>query len=207
MYEVWKMLLDKVLASIAVLLYLPVLLIVAVLIKLTSKGPVFVRQTRLGKNAKPFTLFKFRTMYTGDNQIYAQDFVKNLIAGEYGEIGKDPLLKLVNDPRVTPLGRFLRKTSFDEFPQFINVLRGDMSIVGPRPPLPFEYELYEEWHKERLSVKPGITGLWQIEGRSRSTFDEMIKLDIKYARQRSILLDLKIIFKTPSVVLSGKGAY
>jgi lipopolysaccharide/colanic/teichoic acid biosynthesis glycosyltransferase len=148
-----------------------------------------------------------RTMYIKNDRIYDQEFVKNLIEGKYGKIGENPTYKLKHDPRVTPLGRLLRMTSIDELPQFVNVLKGEMSLVGPRPALPYEYEKYEEWHKERLCVKPGITGLWQVMGRSSTTFDEMVRMDINYVKTKSIGLDLKILLKTVYIVLLAKGAY
>ena len=176
-------------------------------IKLTSRGPIFFKQTRLGLNANPFSMYKFRTMYIDDYLINDKKFAKDLIHGKFGEIGTAPMFKLANDPRVTPFGMFLRKTSLDELPQFLNVLTGDLSLVGPRPALPYEYEYYEEWQKERLSVKPGITGLWQVTGRSTTTFDEMVKLDIQYVRTMSFGLDIKIMAKTVFIVFARQGAY
>lgn len=207
MYNVLKRLFDLMVSAVGIIIYLPVFIIISFCIKLTSKGPILFRQIRLGKNAKPFTLYKFRTMYAENDRIHDRQFVKNLINGRYGEIGETPMFKLNNDPRVTPFGRFLRKTSLDELPQFMNVLKGDLSLVGPRPPLAYEYDHYEEWHKERLSVKPGITGLWQVTGRSSTTFNEMVRLDIEYAGKKSLILDTKILLKTVYVVVSGKGAY
>ena len=133
-----------------------------------------------------------------------QQFVKNLIENQVTH----PTYKIQNDPRMTPIGRFLRKTSLDELPQFMNVLRGDMSLVGPRPPIPYEVENYRDWHRRRvIEVKPGITGLWQVEGRSRTTFDEMVRLDLRYIQHQSVWLDMKILAKTPLAVISGQGAY
>lgn len=206
MYEVWKILLDKTSSGIALLLLSPPCLVIAALIKLTSRGPVFFTQTGLGKNAKPFNFLKFRTMYAGDEYMYASGFAKDVIDKKYGDIGINPTFKLKNDPRITCIGRVLRMTGLDELPQLLNVFKGDMSLVGPRLAFPFEYAVYKDWHKERLSVKPGITGLWQVAGRCSSTFDEMVKLDIEYVRKRSALMDLKILFKTPFVVFSVKGA-
>jgi lipopolysaccharide/colanic/teichoic acid biosynthesis glycosyltransferase len=136
-----------------------------------------------------------------------QEYVTRLIAGSRDAGQGSATYKLKNDPRVTPLGRFLRKSSLDELPQFFNVLRNDMSLVGPRPPLPYEYERYQVWHRRRvLEMKPGITGLWQVEGRSRTTFEEMVRIDLRYAGSRSFWMDLKILLQTPAAVFSGRGA-
>jgi len=207
MYKVLKRLLDVIGSMMGIILYLPIFIIISICIKLTSRGPILFSQTRLGENAKPFRFYKFRTMYVPNDRIYDQEFVKNLIDGKYGKIGENPTDKLKHDPRVTPFGRLLRVTSLDELPQLLNVLKGDLSLVGPRPPLPYEYDNYQEWHKERLSIKPGITGLWQVTGRSSTTFDEMVKLDIEYAKKQSLILDIKILIKTMYMVISGKGAY
>jgi len=158
---------------------------------------------------KPFTMLKFRTMYLNADHRPHHEFVSRFIkaSGQVHEPGKHRFFKLTNDPRVTPVGRVLRKTSLDELPQLWNVLRGDMSLVGPRPPLPYELEQYKPWHRRRvLEAKPGITGLWQVAGRSRMTFDEMVRLDLRYARTRSLWNDLKILLATPAAVISGKGA-
>lgn len=207
MYKILKRLLDLMGSAIGIILYLPIFITISICIKLTSKGPILFSQTRLGENAKPFRFYKFRTMYVDKDRIHDQEFVKNLIDGKYGKIGENPTYKLKHDPRVTPFGRLLRVTSLDELPQLINVLKGDLSLVGPRPSLPYEYDNYQEWHKERLSIKPGITGLWQVTGRSSTTFDEMVQLDIEYARKQSLILDIKLLIKTMYVVISGKGAY
>ncbi len=207
MYEIVKVFIDKIGSILLLIILLPFFILIPILIKLSSKGPILFRQTRIGKNAKPFTFYKFRTMYVEEDRRYGQEFVSNLISGRYGEIGETPIYKLSMDPRITTIGKFLRKASLDEIPQILNILKGDMSLVGPRPPIPYELDHYEEWHKERLSVKPGITGLWQVVGRSHTTFDEMVKMDIEYARRKSIILDLKLLLKTPLTVLSGKGAY
>lgn len=206
-YKILKRILDLVGSAIAIIFFSPIFIIISICIKLTSKGPILFSQTRLGQNAKPFKYYKFRTMYFDIDPTLHQKFVKDLIEGKLLEIGEDSLLKLKHDPRVTPFGRFLRRTSIDELPQFINVLKGELSLVGPRPPLPYEYEKYQKWHKERLSIEPGITGLWQVTGRSSTTFDEMVQLDIEYARKRSLILDIKILIKTMYIVISGKGAY
>ena len=190
----------------------PLLVTLAIAVKLTSKGPIFFRQQRVGQYGRPFTFLKFRSMYTANNHAVHQDYVKKFIAGAHtgGQAAdaKTPTFKLTNDPRITPLGRVLRKTSLDELPQLINVLRGEMSLVGPRPPIPYEVEYYDIWHKRRfLAVKPGITGLWQVNGRSRTTFDEMVRLDLQYAKSWSLALDIKILLQTPRAIFSGEGAY
>jgi lipopolysaccharide/colanic/teichoic acid biosynthesis glycosyltransferase len=192
---------------VALIAFLPALAIIALLIKLTSKGPVLFCQKRVGQYGKEFNFFKFRTMYVGNDPQIHREYVAKLIAGGGNlEQGKG-IYKLVNDPRITSLGRFLRKTSLDELPQFVNVLKNDMSLVGPRPPLPYEYERYKTWHKRRvLELKPGLTGLWQVEGRSRTTFDEMVRMDIKYANMSSLWMDIKILLQTPAAMFSGRGA-
>jgi len=208
-YDAIKRGLD-VIGSLTLLLMLsPLLLLIVVLLKLTSRGPVIFRQVRIGQTMKPFTMLKFRTMYSGTDHRVHHEFVSRFIkaSGQVHEPGKNRFFKLTNDPRVTPVGRVLRKTSLDELPQLWNVLRGDMSLVGPRPPLPYELEQYKPWHRRRvLEAKPGITGLWQVAGRSRTTFDEMVRLDLRYARTRSLWNDLKILLATPAAVISGKGA-
>jgi len=195
--------------SLALLLVLsPVLLVVAALVKLTSPGPILFRQTRVGEHGSPFKMLKFRTMRVNADDRLHREYVASLIAaGQQGTAAKDGVFKIVNDPRVTAVGRVLRKTSLDELPQFINVLLGSMSLVGPRPPIPYEVEQYKPWHHRRvLDAKPGITGLWQVTGRSRTTFDEMVRLDLRYARQCSLWTDIKILVATPRAVFSGKGA-
>jgi lipopolysaccharide/colanic/teichoic acid biosynthesis glycosyltransferase len=185
----------------------PALLLISLFVKLTSKGPVLCCQKRVGQFGKEFTFFKFRTMDADNDPQIHREYIAKLIAGG-ADLGQgNGIYKLVNDPRVTPLGRFLRRTSLDELPQFVNVLMDDMSLVGPRPPLPYEYERYQTWHKRRvLELKPGLTGLWQVEGRSRTTFDEMVRMDIRYANIRSLWVDLKILMQTPAAMVSGRGA-
>jgi len=187
----------------------PLLVLIAVLVKLSSRGPILFRQVRIGQMMKPFTMLKFRTMYFGVDHRLHHEFVTSFIkaSGQGQKPAQKELFKLTNDPRVTPLGHVLRKTSLDELPQLWNVLRGDMSLVGPRPPLPYELDQYEPWHRRRVvEAKPGITGLWQVAGRSRTTFDDMVRLDLRYARTRSLWADLKILLATPRAVISGKGA-
>ena len=201
-----------VVGSVLLLLTLsPVFFVIAAAIKLTSQGPVLFRQKRIGEHGTPFTFLKFRSMYVNNDASKHKEYVRQLIAGEAAKqtnAAGEGIFKLTNDPRITPVGNFLRRTSLDELPQFVNVLRGDMSLVGPRPPVPYEVEAYATWHRRRLlEAKPGITGLWQVEGRSRTRFDDMVRLDLKYARGWSIWLDLKILIQTPSAVFSGDGAH
>jgi len=202
---------DVVGSAAALLVMSPVLAAVAVAIKLTSKGPVLFKQERLGQYGRKFTVLKFRSMRTDCDAKIHQEYVQQFIAGKVeseAQGGKKPVFKIQEDPRVTSLGRFLRRTSLDEFPQFWNVLVGHMSLVGPRPPVPYEYQAYDLWHRRRvLEIKPGITGLWQVNGRSRTRFDEMVRLDLKYARIWSIGLDVKILLQTPGAVLTGDGAH
>jgi lipopolysaccharide/colanic/teichoic acid biosynthesis glycosyltransferase len=196
---------------VALIVLSPVLLPVALAIKLTSKGPILFKQTRVGQYGVRFTFLKFRSMYFGNNPQIHQDYVRRLISGEdNGAKGgaNGGVYKIKDDPRVTPLGRFLRKTSLDELPQLFNVLKGEMSLVGPRPPIPYEVEAYDIWHRRRfLEVAPGITGLWQVKARSRTKFEDMVRLDLEYARTWSLGLDFKILLETPRAVFFGGGAY
>ena len=206
-----KRLMDVFGSLVGLLLALPVMLLIALAVKLTSGGPIFFRQVRLGQHGKKFTFLKFRSMYANNDPKIHQEYVAKFIVGgagtEQATVGKDKIYKLTKDPRITPVGRFLRSTSLDELPQFINVLRGEMSLAGPRPPLTYEFERYSLWHRQRLAaVKPGITGLWQVNGRSRVTFEDMVRLDIRYARSWSLWLDIKILLRTPGAVFSGMGA-
>jgi len=195
----------------ALVLFSPLLAVIAVMVKLTSKGPVLFKQERLGQFGKTFTFLKFRSMYANNDHKIHQEFMQRLISGacDGNDEGESrPVYKMKNDPRVTRVGRFLRRTSLDELPQFINVLSGAMSLVGPRPPLAYEYEEYDIWHRRRvLEIKPGITGLWQVKGRSRVRFDDMVRLDLQYARGWSLWLDIPILLKTPRAVVFGDGAY
>lgn len=198
-------------SSLLLLILSPFLAAIALAIKLTSKGPVIFKQERLGQFGKKFMCLKFRTMYTDNDPRIHREFVRSFIAGakmqQNGE-GEPVVYKITNDPRVTLIGRFLRKTSLDEFPQFWNVLRGEMSLVGPRPPVPYEFEVYDFWHRRRvLEVKPGVTGLWQVNGRSRTCFNDMVRLDLRYSQTWSLWLDLKILLATPLAVLAGDGAH
>lgn len=209
--RVLKRAIDVVGSLILLALFSPILAILAVLVKLTSDGPVLFRQSRIGKHGVPFTFLKFRSMYSNNDPTIHREYVTRLIAGktECSQSGQGPVVyKLMNDPRITPLGRFLRKTSLDELPQLINVFCSDMSLVGPRPPVPYEFESYSVWHRRRvLEVKPGITGLWQVFGRSKTTFDEMVRLDLTYAKAWTIWMDAKILLKTPMAVFRTDGAY
>jgi lipopolysaccharide/colanic/teichoic acid biosynthesis glycosyltransferase len=199
-----------ILGSLALLLILsPLLLAIAGLVKLSSRGPVLFRQVRIGQMLKPFMICKFRTMYANADHGIHHNYVSWFItsSGKGQEQDKNNVFKLTKDPRITPIGHFLRKTSLDELPQLWNVLVGQMSLVGPRPPLWYEVEQYKPWHRHRvLEAKPGITGLWQVTGRSRTTFDEMVRLDLRYARGPSLWADIKILLATPMAVISGKGA-
>ena len=197
----------------AIVLLAPLFLLISALIKLTSEGPVIFRQERVGQYGKTFTFLKFRSMFVNNDPSIHEKYVKSLISAadngsRNGGSHKAEVFKIQKDPRVTPIGKYLRKMSLDELPQFLNVLMGDMSLVGPRPPIPYELENYDLWHRRRLlDMKPGITGMWQVEGRSKTTFNDMVRLDIYYMTNWSIWLDLKILFKTPLVVLTSKGAY
>jgi lipopolysaccharide/colanic/teichoic acid biosynthesis glycosyltransferase len=203
---------DIVGSSVLLLFLSPLLAAIALVIKLTSKGPVLFRQERLGQFGTSFKCLKFRTMHVNNDPRIHQEYVQQFIAGKSGcenvDPGKPVVYKLTNDPRVTTIGRFLRKTSLDEFPQFWNVLRGEMSLVGPRPPVAYEFEAYDIWHRRRvLELKPGVTGLWQVSGRSRMCFDDMVRLDLRYSQSWSLWLDLRILMATPRAVLGGDGAY
>ncbi len=205
-FEKIKRLTDIVLSSMLILLLSPLLALVAIAIKLDSKGPIFYLAEAVGKDGKRFKMFKFRSMYVdGDPNIHKQ-FVTKFIKGEIDK-EKEKVLKITDDPRVTKVGRIIRRLSIDELPQLFNVFKGDMSLVGPRPCLPYEYELYKDWHRKRNSVVPGITGLWQIAGRSEVDFEEMILLDLYYIYNRNLLMDLAILFETIFVVLQMEGAY
>lgn len=201
---------DIITSLLALAIFAPFWLFVALLIKLDSRGPVFYKQERVGMDGRLFLFYKFRTMTTGADDAVHREYLKQYIAGEsetnLGDEEK-PVYKLRGDNRITRLGRVLRRLSLDELPQLLNVLRGDMSIVGPRPPIPYEVEAYELWHRKRLDMKPGLTGLWQVSGRNRLPFEEMVRLDLFYIENWSLLLDLKIILRTLPVMLRGDDAY
>ncbi len=199
-YLLVKRMIDVFFSAVGLLVLLPLFTLVAVLIKLEDpKGKVFFRQIRIGKDEKPFYIYKFRSMVHN-----AEELKKDLMA--YNEVS-GAMFKIKNDPRITRVGRFLRKTSIDELPQLWNVLNGSMSLVGPRPPLPEEVALYSEYDKQRLTVTPGCTGYWQVSARNSVGFEEMVELDLAYIRMRSIGLDLKIILKTGLMLLGSKNAY
>jgi exopolysaccharide biosynthesis polyprenyl glycosylphosphotransferase len=203
----FKKCIDLVGSAVALLIFSPLFLVVAAAVKVTSPGPVFFKQERVGFNGKVFSLLKFRSMKTNCDSAAHKAYITKFINEQNNAAVEPGIFKLTNDSRITSIGCFLRKTSLDELPQLINVLKGDMSLVGPRPPIPYECELYDIWHRRRLlSCKPGITGLWQVMGRSRTTFDEMVRLDLKYIREWSLWLDFKILLMTPKAVLGGSGA-
>jgi lipopolysaccharide/colanic/teichoic acid biosynthesis glycosyltransferase len=208
-YDGIKRGLDVIGSSILLALLAPLLFVIAAAVKLKSSGPVFFEQERVGQQMKSFKMLKFRTMHANVDHKLHHEYVTRFIhaSGDAQACDTAGVFKITNDPRVTPIGAFLRKTSLDELPQLLNVLRGDMSLVGPRPPLPYEVEQYKPWHCHRvLDAKPGITGLWQVTGRSRTTFDEMVRLDLRYARTCSLWTDIKILLATPGAVIAGKGA-
>lgn len=195
-------------SSLALIMCGPLFVIIALLIKASSQGPVFFRQQRVGQYGQCFTFLKFRSMHINNDPTVHREYVAKLIAGQAdckpSNGASEGVYKLTNDKRITSIGRFLRKSSLDELPQFLNVLRGDMSLVGPRPAIPYEVASYQTWHRRRvLEVKPGITGPWQVNGRNRIKFDEMVRLDLQYAKSWSPWLDLKILMRTPRAVLRG----
>jgi exopolysaccharide biosynthesis polyprenyl glycosylphosphotransferase len=203
---------DIVGSSIMLILLAPLFFVIALAIKLSSRGPVFYRQQRVGRYGQTFTFLKFRSMLVNNDSNVHKDFVTRLIASKPGETAPEEsganVYKLTNDKRITRVGKVLRRTSLDELPQFLNVLKGEMSLVGPRPPIPYELAAYQTWHRQRLlAVKPGITGLWQVMGRSSVRFDEMVRLDLRYASTWTPWLDLKILLRTPGAVIKGSGAY
>lgn len=208
-----KRAMDLVGSALALIVCAPLFLVIAIAIKLTSSGPVLFRQQRVGQHGRSFVMFKFRSMHVNNDTSVHQQWFRNFYSGKAerhrtNDNKGSGTYKPPNDPRVTRVGRFLRRTSLDEVPQFINVLKGEMSLVGPRPPIPYEVDAYQAWQRGRiLQAKPGITGLWQVNGRSRVSFDEMVRLDLRYARSWSIWLDIKILLKTPAAVIFGEGAY
>ena len=205
-YPALKRLFDVVLALGLLVVLAPVMAVIAIAIKRDSTGPVVFRQTRVGKNRRHFTFYKFRSMYTNADHTIHQKFVKDLIDGKLPNQNGKAVYKMMGDRRITRVGAFIRKTSLDELPQLFNVLKGDMSLVGPRPAIPYEVAEYREWHKRRLDVLPGLTGLWQVRGRSAVSFDDMVAMDIEYVEKSSILLDASILVQTVPAVLSGRGA-
>ena len=198
-YRVGKRILDILFSGAGILLFLPLMLPLAILIRLESDGPIFFRQIRVGRNRRHFVCYKFRSM------VNDAEALKEEIG--YMNEAKGPMFKIRNDPRITPLGSFLRRSSLDELPQLFNVLKGDMSIVGPRPQIPSEVEDYEPWHYRRLEVTPGITCLWQVSGRSSIGFEEWMRLDMEYVKMRSFIFDLKILLRTLPAIIARRGAY
>lgn len=227
-YFVAKRVMDVTIVGLSLIFIMPLLILVAVLIKLDSPGPAIYRQERVGAKRRlkngvavwdetPFTIYKFRTMQVDAKSTLHRQFIEAYINGDEAAMMRiqaeqlkereaQDKYKLANDPRVTRVGKVLRKTSLDELPQLWNVIKGDMSLVGPRPPIPYEVELYLFHHHDRLKTTPGITGLWQVEGRSATSFEEMVNMDVEYIRNQSLMLDIKIILGTATAVLSGKGA-
>lgn len=199
-YRFLKRLFDVVASSIAVIILSPVFLIIAIAIKINDPaGPVFYTQTRVGKDEKPFKMFKFRSMVTNADELLEKLRDQNEVEGA--------MFKMKDDPRITKVGKFIRKYSLDELPQLLNVVGGSMSIVGPRPPLPYEVKEYTAYDQQRLLVKPGATGMWQVGGRNALSFDQMVELDLTYINERSIWLDLKIMFETVKVMIKPNAAY
>jgi lipopolysaccharide/colanic/teichoic acid biosynthesis glycosyltransferase len=206
-----KRMMDVVGSAAALVVLSPLWVVISLATKLTSKGPILFRQERVGQYGIPFTLLKFRSMEDQNDPRIHLEYVKRFISREVDpeEAGKNrkAIYKIQDDSRVTRFGRFLRRSSLDELPQLVNVLKGEMSLVGPRPPISYEVANYDIWHRRRVfEVKPGITGLWQVQGRSRTTFDDMVRLDLRYASSWSLWLDIKILLQTPRAVLSGEGA-
>lgn len=205
-YRVAKRSLDLAASVIGLLLTSPVIVVVAVAVKLESRGPVLFRQERLGLGGRPFTLYKFRSMFSSAEQGRHREHVRELIRGDASDAraAEEVWLPIAADPRVTRLGAFLRRSHLDELPQLINIMRGEMSLVGPRPPIPYEVEVYEPWHVRRLSVIPGLTGLWQATAWGRISFDEGVALDLAYIERRSFWFDLQLIGRTVWQIVSGR---
>ncbi len=206
-----KRAIDVLLAVAMLVIASPVMALVALLVIRSSSGPVLFVQERLGRDGQPFKFYKFRSMaHNSDDAIHRQ-FAAMFINGDKSGCAEsnagDEVFKLKADPRVTPIGAFLRRTSLDELPQLFNIIKGDMSLVGPRPPIAYEIENYQPWHMERLKAVPGLTGLWQVSGRSSVSFEEMVRLDVRYINEWSPLLDLIILLKTLPVVIKGTGGY
>jgi lipopolysaccharide/colanic/teichoic acid biosynthesis glycosyltransferase len=202
-YELVKRLADLTVSAAILILLSPVWILIAVAVRATSPGPALFKRIVVGQAGRKFIYYKFRTMRQGDDS-HHREWLKDFVTSDSAYAGGD--FKVRDDPRVTPLGRFLRRASLDEVPQLINVLKGDMSIVGPRPPIEYEYELYDESAKRRLAVKPGITGLYQVTARSRVPFSKMLELDLEYIQKRSLWLDLSIMVRTPLAMIVGRGA-
>jgi lipopolysaccharide/colanic/teichoic acid biosynthesis glycosyltransferase len=204
-YRVAKRVLDVSLSSVGLLLTSPVMLAVAAAVRLESHGPILFRQERVGLGGRPFRLYKFRTMHAAADQEAHRRYVQRLIRRDaQADVGESTWIPIEADPRITSVGGFLRRSHLDELPQLFNVLRGDMSVVGPRPPIPYEVELYEPWHLRRLSVVPGLTGLWQLRGWGKLSFDEGVALDLEYIDQRSFMTDVRIILGTLWQIVTGR---
>jgi len=206
-YLVLKRALDVFIALLLLIIFGPLMLAIVLAIRLFSPGPILYKQTRIGKNGKPFKMLKFRSMRLENAPDIHREYVIDLILNNHDpkSLGKDTL-KLESDPRITGLGKYLRKWSIDELPQFFNVLKGEMSMVGPRPSLPYEYEVYKDWHKKRVLVLPGITGLWQVTARNLVSFDEQVRIDLAYIQNMNLWLDIKILLMTPYEMIIGKGS-
>ena len=197
-YEVIKRTIDIVCSFVGILVLSPLFIVIAIIIKLTSKGPVFFSQKRVGKYGREFDMYKFRSMVVNAEELKEKLAAQNEMSG--------PMFKMKDDPRVTKVGKFIRKTSIDELPQLWNVLKGDMSLVGPRPSLPKEVAQFEDWMHKRLDVKPGLTCYWQVSGRNNIDFEDWMKLDVKYVEERNLWIDIKLIFKTVEVSFGDKNA-
>ena len=198
-YEVIKRVIDVVCSFVGVLVLSPLFIVIAIIIKFTSKGPVFFSQKRVGRDGKEFKMYKFRSMVVNAEELKEKLAAQNEMSG--------PMFKMKDDPRVTKVGKFIRKTSIDELPQLLNVLKGDMSLVGPRPSLPKEVAQFEDWMYRRLEVKPGLTCYWQVSGRNNIDFEDWMKLDIRYVKERNLWIDIKLIFKTVGVLFGDKNAH
>ena len=197
-YIFLKRLIDLFGSVIGLIVLSPIILVVSLLIKFESKGPIIFSQDRIGKDGKVFKMYKFRSMVVNAEELKEKLKDQNEMSG--------PMFKMKEDPRVTKIGKFIRKTSIDELPQLINIVKGDMSLVGPRPSLPKEVEQFEDWMMERLEVKPGLTCYWQVSGRNNIDFEDWMKLDIKYVRERNLIIDIKLIFKTVFVLFGDENA-
>ena len=198
-YEAIKRLIDIICSFVGILVLSPLFIIIAIIIKFTSKGPVFFSQKRVGRNGKEFDMYKFRSMVVNAEELKEKLAAQNEMSG--------PMFKMKDDPRVTKVGKFIRKTSIDELPQLWNVLKGDMSLVGPRPSLPKEVAQFDEWMYKRLEVKPGLTCYWQVSGRNNIDFEDWMKLDIRYVEEKNFWIDIKLIFKTVFVLFGDKNAH
>ena len=198
-YEAIKRLIDIICSFVGILVLSPLFIIIAIIIKFTSKGPVFFSQKRVGRNGKEFDMYKFRSMVVNAEELKEKLAAQNEMSG--------PMFKMKDDPRVTKVGKFIRKTSLDELPQLWNVLKGDMSLVGPRPSLPKEVAQFEDWMYKRLEVKPGLTCYWQVSGRNNIDFEDWMKLDVKYVEERNLWIDIKLIYKTVFVLFGDKNAH